>query len=155
MRWLHVVERALIRIEGILAAGSLLSLLALMLVQIVLRNFFNFGYPEIEVITRNLLVMTGGFGAVLATPKMRHIKIDALAPLLSARQVYLLSFPLAVFSALACATMSYYAVQFSIDEWDFAPVNERWSLPFNLMYPLGFALLSFHFLMLCFRSEKT
>jgi TRAP-type C4-dicarboxylate transport system permease small subunit len=125
-----------------------------MLLQIFIRNFFDYGYPEIEVISRNLLIMSGGFGAVLATPQMRHIKIDALTPLLSARRIYLLSFPLVVFSALVCAAMSYYAVQFSIDEWEYAPINERWALPFTLMYPVGFALLSFHFLMLCLRPGK-
>lgn len=155
MNWLHAVERILIRIEGVFAATSLLVLLGLMLLQLVIRNVLNFGYPEIEVITRHLLIMCGGFGAVLATPRLSHIKIDALTPLLSARQLYWLSFPLAVFSATVCAAMSYYAIQFSIDEWEYAPVNERWALPFTLMYPLGFALLSFHFLMLCFRPKTT
>jgi TRAP-type C4-dicarboxylate transport system permease small subunit len=154
MSWLCTIERTLIRIEGAIAAASLLLLLVLMLVQILIRNFLDFGYPEIDVITRNLLIISGCFGAVLATPKLRHIKIDALSPLLTAQQTYLLSFPLAIFSASVCAAMCYYAVQFSIDEWDFAPVNERWELPFTLMYPLGFALLSFHFLMLCFQPKR-
>jgi TRAP-type C4-dicarboxylate transport system permease small subunit len=155
MRWLHAVERTLIRIESVFAAGSLLLLLALMLLQIVLRDFFDFGYPEIQVITRNLLMICAMFGAVLATSEMRHIKIDALTPLLSKRQLYLLRFPVAVFSALVCAVMCYYAVQFCIDEWHYEPVNERWALPFTLMYPLGFALLSFHFMMLCFRPKTS
>lgn len=153
MNWLQVVERKLIRIEGVFAAGSLLLLLFLMLLQMVLRNAFDFGYPEIEIITRQLLIMCGGLGAVLATPQMRHIKIDALAPLLTPRQLHLLRFPLALFSALVCTAMSYYALQFSIDEWEYAPVNERWTLPFTLMYPLGFSLLSFHFAMLGFRPD--
>lgn len=153
MNWLQAVERKLIRIEGVFAAGSLLLLLFLMLLQMMLRNLFDFGYPEIEIITRQLLVMCAGFGAVLATPQMRHIKLDALAQLLNPRQLSLLRFPLALFSALICAAMSYYALQFSIDEWQYAPVNERWALPFTLMYPLGFSLLSFHFAMLGFRRD--
>ncbi|MGB5396829.1 MAG: TRAP transporter small permease subunit [Gammaproteobacteria bacterium] len=153
IRWLHTVERGLIQFESIAAAASLLLLLTLMLVQIFTRNLFDFGFPEIEVITRNLLVMCGAFGAVLATPRMRHIKIDALTPFLSSQKLYLLSFPLALFSALACAAMAYYAAIFSLDEWEYAPSNERWALPFTLMYPLGFSLLSFHFVMLCFRPR--
>ena len=155
IRWLHATERTLIQLESIAAASSLLLLLALMLVQIFTRNLFDFGFPEIEVITRNLLVICGAFGAVLATPKMRHIKIDALTPFLTSQQLYLLSYPLALFSALACAAMAYYAAIFSMDEWEYAPANERWALPFTLMYPLGFSLLSFHFLMLCFRPKST
>lgn len=154
MDWLRKFERGFIKAESVLAASSLLLLLALMLLQLVLRNVFNFGFPEIEVITRHLLIVSGGFGAVLATPQLRHIKIDALTPLLSTRQKHLLLIPLAIFSALVCAAMSVYAVQFSIDEWQYAPVNERWALPFTLMYPLGFALLSFHFWMLCLRPKR-
>lgn len=154
IRWLRAVERGLIKIESILAAGSLLLLLALMLLQILIRNLFDFGYPEIEVITRNLLILCGSLGAVLATPRLRHIKIDALTPFLSPQQLYWLSFPLSLFSAHTCAAMCYYAAIFCFDEWEYAPSNERWSLPFTLIYPLGFALLSYHFLMLCFRPKS-
>ncbi len=155
MGWLHRLERSFIKAEGALAAVSLLSLLALILLQLFLRNVFSFGFPEIEVITRHLLIICGGFGAVLATPQMRHIKIDALTPLLNTQQQTFLRIPLALFSVLACVAMSYYAVQFSMDEWQYAPSNERWALPFTLMYPLGFGLLSFHFWMLCFGADDT
>jgi len=43
--------------------------------------------------------------------------------------------------------LCYYAVIFVQDEWQYAPVNERWTLPFTLTYPLSFALMSWHFLM--------
>jgi C4-dicarboxylate transporter DctQ subunit len=154
IRWLQAMERGLIKLESFVAAASLLLLLALMLVQIFTRNLFDFGFPEIEVITRNLLIMCGAFGAVLATPRLRHIKIDALTPFLSSQHLYWLSFPLALFSAHACAAMAYYAAIFAMDEWEYAPSNERWALPFTLMYPLGFSLLSFHFIMLCFRPKN-
>ena len=154
IRWLHAMERELIQLESIAAAASLLLLLALMLIQIFTRNLFDFGFPEIEVITRNLLIMCGALGAVLATPRMRHIKIDALTPFLSPRYLHLLSYPIAILSAFACGAMAYYSAIFSLDEWEYAPSNERWALPFTLIYPLGFSLLSFHFLMLCFRQKQ-
>jgi TRAP-type transport system small permease protein len=143
------IEFGLVKAESIIAAFSLLLLLVLSLVQILARNFFDYGFMEIEIINRNLLVICGTMGAIIATSKLRHIKIDALAPLLSKRMLSLLRCPLSLFSALVCAVMCYHAVMFVVDEWHYIPVNQRWALPFTLIYPLGFGLLGVHFLLNC------
>jgi TRAP-type C4-dicarboxylate transport system permease small subunit len=148
------VEQILVKIESIIAALSLFSLLSLSLFQIITRNFFDFGYAEIEIINRNLLVICGAMGAVIATSKLRHIKIDVLTTIMSKQQVLLLRCPLSLFSAAVCMLMSYYAAIFVMDEWQYAPANERWSLPFTFIYPFGFGLLSLHFLLNCLRKVK-
>ncbi len=148
------LEQGLEKAESIIAAFSLFLLLALSLIQILTRNFFNFGFPEIEIINRNLLVICGAMGAVIATSKLRHIKVDALTPVMSKRMVSLLRCPLSLFSTLVCAVMSYHAAIFVVDEWQYIPVNERWTLPFTLIYPLGFGLLGLHFLLNCFHNKR-
>lgn len=143
------IEKTLVTLESLIAALSLFLLLALSLFQIVARNFFNFGYAEIDIINRYLLVICGAMGAVIATSKLRHIKIDALAVLLNARQSAMLRCPLSLFSAVICLLMSYYAGIFVLDEWQYTPVNERWTLPFTFIYPFGFGLLGLHFILNC------
>ncbi len=147
-------EQFLVKAESIIAAFSLFLLLALSLFQIITRNVFNFGYAEIEIINRNLLIVCGAMGAVIATSKMRHIKIDALTVLMSKRLIELLRCPLALFSAVICLLMSYYGGIFVIDEWQYAPTNERWALPFTFIYPFGFGLLGLHFFLICFNKSK-
>ena len=147
-------EQSLVKIESIIAAASLFLLLAFSLFQIFTRNVFNFGYAEIEIINRNLLVICGAMGAVIATSKLRHIKIDALTVFMSERLIARLRCPLALFSALVCLLMSYYAGIFVADEWQYAPANERWALPFTLIYPLGFILLSIHFFFNCITKAE-
>ena len=147
-------ENILVKAESVIAALSLFLLLALSLVQIITRNFFDFGFSEIEIINRNLLIICGAMGAVIATSKLRHIKIDVLTTFMSKRQITLLRCPLALFSATVCALMAYYAFIFVMDEWEYAPVNERWALPFTFIYPFGFSLLGLHFLLICFNREK-
>jgi TRAP-type C4-dicarboxylate transport system permease small subunit len=149
------LEQSLIKIESIIAALSLFLLLALSLFQIISRNVFNFGYAEIEIINRNLLIICGAMGAVIASAKLRHIKIDALAALLSEQKVALLCCPLAMFSAIVCLIMSYYAGIFVMDEWQYAPANERWALPFTLIYPFAFGLLGLHFFLNCFKQSAS
>ena len=128
-------------------------MLALSVFQIIIRNALDFGYPEIDIINRHLLLVCGTMGAVLATPQLRHIKIDALSALLNPQWLNRLRIPLLIFSSLACLLLCYPAIQFCIDEWQYAPTNERWTLFFTLIYPLGFALLSLHFFILCFKSS--
>ena len=151
---LEKFEQSLVKIESIIAALSLFLLLAFSLFQIITRNVFNFGYPEIEIINRNLLIICGAMGAVLATSKLRHIKIDALTVLMSERQILNLRCPLSLFSAIICLLMSYHASIFVFDEWQYAPANERWALPFTFIYPCGFGLLSLHFFLICFKKQK-
>jgi TRAP-type C4-dicarboxylate transport system permease small subunit len=147
-------EQSLVKVESLIAALSLFLLLAFSLFQIFTRNFFDFGYAEIEIINRNLLVVGGAMGAVIATSKLRHIKIDALNVLLSEHQILMLRCPLALFSAAVCLLMSYYAGIFVMDEWEYAPANERWALPFTLIYPFAFGLLGLHFFLICFKKSE-
>ena len=148
------LEQSLVKVESFIAALSLFLLLALSLFQIVTRNVFNFGYAEIEIINRNLLIICGAMGAVLATSKLRHIKIDALTVFLSKQQIALLRCPLSLFSAVICLLMSYYGGVFVMDEWQYAPANERWALPFTFIYPFGFGLLGLHFFLICLRKAE-
>jgi TRAP-type C4-dicarboxylate transport system permease small subunit len=146
-------EQTLVKVESLIAALSLFLLLAFSLFQIITRNFFDFGYAEIAIINRNLLVVCGAMGAVIATSKLRHIKIDALTIVMNERQIAMLRCPLALFSAIVCLLMSYHAGIFVMDEWQYAPSNERWALPFTLIYPSGFGLLSLHFFLICFKKS--
>ena len=149
-RW----EHRLVVAESVIAALSLFLLLLLSLIQILTRNLFDFGFPEIEIINRYLLVICGAMGAVIATAKLRHIKVDAFTTFMSKRLLARLRCPLALFSALVCAVMSYHAGIFVADEWEYIPVNERWTVPFTLIYPLGFGLLTLHFLLNCFHKKE-
>lgn len=150
---LSIIEKKLIFAESLVAALSLLLLLVLSVFQMLLRNFLDFGFPEIDIINRHLLLVCGAMGAVIATSQFRHIKIDALTPLLNETTKKRLRCPLLIFTAMVCAAFTYPAVQFCLDEWHYAPANERWTLPFTLIYPLGFSLLSLHFFLLCFTAK--
>ena len=89
----------------------------------------------------------------IATSKLRHIKIDVLTTFMNKRLLASLRCPLSLISALICAVMSYHAIIFVLDEWQYIPANERWTLPFTLTYPFGFGLLGLHFLLNCFHKK--
>lgn len=144
----------LLTLEIWIAASSLLLLLTLSLAQILLRNILDFGYPEVDIINRHLLVISGLMGAVIATAKHAHIKTDALSLLLSPSVKNKLQLPLNLFSSFICLALCYYSGIFVLDEWQYAPANERWTLPFTLIYPLSFALMSCHFILNEITAER-
>lgn len=152
---LKTSNQILQKIEVTLAASSLALLLALSIFQCLFRNLFEFGYPEIDIINRHLLVICGMMGATLATSHLTHIKIDALNVLLPETIQKRLKRPLNLFSSAVCMSLCYYATIFVSDEWQYTPVNERWTLPFTLIYPISFALISIHFLINSIDGEPT
>jgi len=141
--------------EAWVAASSLLLLLIISVFQMLVRNIFDFGYPEIDIISRHLLVITGLMGAVLATAKHAHIKTDALSLLLSKSVKNKIQLPLNLFSCFICLALCYYSCIFVLDEWQYAPANERWTLPFTLIYPISFALMGCHFILNEITAERT
>ncbi|MBE9567083.1 MAG: TRAP transporter small permease [Proteobacteria bacterium] len=142
---LKTLNHHLQQLEIWLASGALLLLLSLSIFQILLRNILEFGYPEIDIINRHLLVVCGMMGAALATAKSTHIKTDALNILLSTATKQKLQLPINLFAAFVCGLLCYYSFIFVSDEWQYAPPNERWTLPFTVIYPLSFCLMAVHF----------
>jgi TRAP-type C4-dicarboxylate transport system permease small subunit len=101
----------------------------------------------IDVILRQLVVIVGFLGAMLATRRRKHINIDALSRLLpeQARRVVavmtnLLSVVICFFLGSAGIKLVQMSREFPTELTEWA---DEWS--FQLMFPLGFFLLALHF----------
>lgn len=149
--WLKIIfkiKHGLIIFEKVVAASSLLLLLSLAIVQVVARNFFDTGFSHMDVVSRHLILFIIFMGAALVSEQNRHIKIDILVPLLNTEQQEKLIRPLLVLCAIVCGMFAWYSVGFWLDEWQYAPSNERWSVYLALILPVGFSILSLHLLLL-------
>jgi len=147
MTFLKVLRYRLTQVELLLAAASLLLLLLLALVQIIARNGFDAGIAEADTLTRYLVLYVTFFGATLAVDRNRHIKIDAASTLLSAHAQKMLYRPLYALAALICAFFTDAAIRFWRDEWTYVQDYERWQTLVGLILPVGFALITLHFLL--------
>jgi len=142
------IKHGLIFFEKIVAASSLLLLLLLAIIQIIARNFFDTGFAEMAVISRHLILFIIFMGAALVSEQNRHIKIDILTAFLNTEQQEKLIRPLLLISALVSAVFAWYAGVFWLDEWHYAPPNERWSVYLALILPIGFFILALHLFLL-------
>ncbi len=147
MKFLSLVRDRLLQLELLLAAASLLLLLALALVQILARNAFDAGVAQADTLTRYLVLYVTFFGATLAVDRHRHIRIDVANTLLSPRTQAQLFRPLHALAALVCVFFADAAVRFWRDEWTYAQDYERWQVLVGLILPVGFVLLTLHFLL--------
>jgi len=137
----------LARVEASVAAGSLLLLLLLALVQVLARNLFDTGFATADTLSRYLVLYVLFFGAGLAVEHERHIRIDVACSFLSSRALNRLYRPMRAVTALVCLFLTVAAVRYWRDAWLYAPEGERWLALVGLVIPIGFALLTLQYLL--------
>jgi TRAP-type C4-dicarboxylate transport system permease small subunit len=148
LRILFKIKHGLILFEKLVAASSLFLLLIFAIVQIIARNFFDTGFSNMDVISRHLILFIIFMGAALVSEQNRHIKIDILVPLLNKQQQAKLIRPVLLLCAIISAIFAWHSVGFWLDEYIYAPANERWSVYLALILPIGFSILSLHLFLL-------
>ena len=145
--WLASFRHALIRMEGFMAGASLLLLLALVFGQVLARNFFATGIPHADILSRYMVLYVAFFGAVLAVEGNKHIRIDVVAACMKPERIRLLQPPLYLISSVLCGVMTWAAIRFWYDDWQYVADHERWASILALITPFGFFLLALHFLL--------
>jgi len=151
----YKIKNTLIHIEKFIAAASLLLLLLLSLSQVILRNLFELGFSNIDVITRHLVLFVTFMGAALISETNQHIKIDCINSLLSYRIRRRLRRPLLLISAIVSAAFCVYSIQFWLEEQQYAPANEQLALWLALILPAGFFILGLHLFLLFLLPTET
>lgn len=152
--FLYKSKTQLIYIEKLIAGTSLLLLLILSLSQVILRNFFEIGFSDIDVIARHLVLFITFMGAALASEGNRHIKIDCVTSIINAANNQRLKRPLLFISSLICSVFFWHSLRFWLDEKLYAPDNEQLALYMALILPVGFFILCLHFLLLALTHDN-
>ena len=138
------IEHRLTIIESQLASACLVAILALSLIEIGARNFFDTGVPGASTLIQYLVLWVSFIGAVLAV-RERHIKIDVATILLNEVWRRRLERPIFFFSMVVCGTLFWHAAGFWWDEWQSVAPDEKWVAAMGIIIPIGFCLLSLHF----------
>ena len=145
--WIKSLRHALVRMDTFMAGLSLLLLLSLVFGQVLMRNLLNSSIPHADILARYLVLYVTFFGAALAIESHRHIRIDVVAACMRPEGIRLIRPPLYLISALVCAVMTWAAIRFWYDDWQYVAEHERWSSILALITPFGFGLLTLHFLL--------
>lgn len=138
------LEHYLSALEAWIAAGGLVLMLVLALIEIVARNLFETGFPATETLLRYLVLLVTFLGAVLAVREQRHIHLDLVLTWISASRREWLLRGFNLLTAVVCAAFAWAAVRFLRVEWEMAPPGHEWTVALAAILPVGFGLIAFH-----------
>ncbi len=135
------------KMDIILAAICLTTMIGVVLAQIILRNFFQSGLAFGDDLVRHLVLWVVFFGAGIAARENRHIRIDVMARFFSPRINRIVDFVVAVFSTAICLILSYGAFIFVREEYTGGITLSMFDMPVWIaqsIIPLGYLIISIH-----------
>ena len=148
MKILKSIESVLNKIEGVVLIFLLLVMLFMAFGQVVLRNFFSGGLVWGDILLRHLVLWIGFLGAALATSGERHLNIDILTRYLPERLRRAVAALSNVFAAAVCfflfrASLTFIGFEIVNKNTVFADIPSWFA---QIIIPIGFGLLTFHFI---------
>jgi len=136
-------------LEEYLLSLLLIAMIIIACLQILLRSIFSSGLPWADPFLRYLVLWSGLFGAVVATRMGKHIAIDLISHLVPELFLHWLQVVIQFFSMTVCLVLTYASTVFVINEASYGGDQSilglsSWQL--NIIFPVAFGLISFHFL---------
>lgn len=141
------IDRTFARIVEMLLVFIVLSMVGFVVLQVVLRNFFDSGIPWADVASRHMVLWIAFLGAMLATRSRQHIAIDVITRILPRKSRNALRI---VLDSLACF------ISFLLAKASYAFVLEEMAMKTELfigiptwvaqiVIPFGFAMISLEY----------
>ena len=109
---------ALLKTETGLLITILLAMVLITVVQIILRNVFEFGIIWVESFVRITVLWLAMVGAMIASRSRQHIAIDAFIINASETKKIIFRRITDTFTALVCFIVCYYSFVFVVYEYD-------------------------------------
>ncbi len=132
------------RIENGALVALLTAMLVLAVVQILLRNLTGSGPGWADEALRLLVLWVGMFGALAASRDDRQLRIDLLSRYLSPGPRRIVEFVVHAVTAAICAILAWQSWRFVAGEAEYGATlfNDLPAWPFQIILPVGFALLA-------------
>lgn len=145
LRWLHRIE------DGVIIA-ILFLMVALAVAQIFLRNVMGTSVVWIDPMLQNSVLWIGVLGAMIASRKDEHIRVDLVSHYLSDRWKRWLILVVDLFTCGVCGVVAWYSANYlSQNAGYLSPAFGNvpgWMA--QIIIPFGFAVISVRYAWLCF-----
>jgi TRAP-type C4-dicarboxylate transport system permease small subunit len=140
------LNKFFIRVEKGSLVVLVLSMIALSLMQIVLRNFFDHGLLWAETLVRILVLWTALVGAALATTHTQHIAMQYFQTFLQGRKKIMLERVVQTITFVICCVALYHTTNFVYLEYIDGGVAfaQMPSWICESIIPIAFFLIAFH-----------
>jgi TRAP-type C4-dicarboxylate transport system permease small subunit len=140
--------RLLTRLEETILLVLFVMMMLVAAYQILARNFFGFGIPWGDGFVKFAVLWMALIGAMLASRRDQHIRIDALTRMLSDQAQQLIRRGCALFTCIVCGIFVWLSTVFVLGEYQFPMVSfgavPSWVCA--LIMPVGFAVICVRYL---------
>ncbi len=147
---IHILQK----IEDGILIGLLLLMITIAVFQILLRNLFDSGMTFGDELIRILVLWISLVGAMVAGRNNSHINIDLVSRYLSDPVKKFSTVLVGIFTALVCAAMAYFSLDFVMLEKSEGIIAfsgiPAWIC--ESIIPLAFAVISLRYLLLSFTT---
>ncbi len=138
------------RLEDLLIVLVVMLMVGLAVVQIGLRNFAGTSLIWVEPFLQNAVLWIGLLGAMIASRRDEHIRIDLASTLLPERWLPWLTGVVDLFTAAICALVAWHSVGFVLEERQYGAPGigavPSWLL--QAVIPFGFTVMGLRYLVL-------
>jgi TRAP-type C4-dicarboxylate transport system permease small subunit len=136
-----------LRVETVLLAVTLGSMIVLAAAQIVLRNFWGTGIGWADEALRVMVLWVTMMGAVAASREQRHVSIDALSRYLPHRAQRVSAVLVNALTSAVCMALTWYSGLFVIDSLDAGDriLGDVPAWIAQAILPVGFALIAYRY----------
>ena len=154
------VDRILVylyRVEDAILVILLSAMIGLAAFQILIRNLFDVGIVWGDVLVRILVLWVGLVGAMVATRKDNHIRIDIINRYLPDGLKPIVETAVKFFSAAVCAIVAYYSLQFVLSELSHGGLA-FWKVPAwvcEAIIPVSFAVIALRYFFMSLKNIST
>lgn len=148
--------KLLYRIEDGLLVGLLIAMIVMAALQIVMRNFLGTSIVWGDVMVRIMVLWIGLLGAMIASRKGEHIRIDLMARLIPGRFQTLVDAVVQLITAALCFVTAGYAFRFVRSEVTFGGTAFA-QIPAWLcesIIPVAFLVIALRYLALSIRNFR-
>ena len=157
MKLLRWIDERLSILENWMLVLLLATMTVLAFILVLLRNMFHSGIQGADEFLRHLVLLVAFFGAAQGARLQKHITIDVLARLFSDAKKQIISIIVNIFTVFVAVWLSNAAVIYVISKKEAGTASifgiKIWF--FQLIIPVGFFLIAFHFFMHIIEAIQT
>lgn len=149
-QWIATFWRGIHAVEDAALVSLLLVMILLAVAQIVLRNVAGESLVWADPFLRVAVLWIGLLGSTIAARDNSHIAIDVVTRYLSESHARILGMFLALFAAVICAVLGWYALLFVLDEHEYGTTAFA-SVPAwvcEVIMPFAFAMLAVRYVII-------
>jgi len=152
--WLVRAEKFGRWVEDAFLVVFLIGLMLLATAQIFLRNVLSIGMPWADGLIRLAVLWLALLGAVAASRDHKHVSINLADRLLPARLMRPVRVIVHLFTSMVAGLLAWYSWVFVNDSREFGDLFlSNWpAWIFQLILPIGFALIAYRYALQCARE---